>query len=198
MFVVAVLVTVRTRNCIFGSNGCVGRALVQQCAVYVMDVVSSHWLLCVLLARLAIGYCASSLHCVAIGYCASFLHCVTIGYCVLLASWHWLLRALLALSSHWLLCVLLESAAPAARSPLVVRCLAIGYCASFLHCLAIGYLPKPYPDLTQTKPCLLKDPKTQASEPYQREDVCCYVKMANDHGPLSKCSNCHCYNLDVS
>ena len=92
MFVVAVLVTVRTHNCIFGSNGCVGRALVQQCAVYVMGGVSSHWLLCVLLARLAIGYCASFLHSLAIGYCASFLHCLTIGYCVLLASWHWLLR----------------------------------------------------------------------------------------------------------
>ena len=120
-------------------NGCVGRALVQQCAVYVMGGVSSHWLLCVLLARPAIGYCASFLHCLAIGYCASFLHCLRIGYCVLLASWHWLLCALLALSSHWLLCVLLESAAPAARSPPVVWCLAIGYCASFLHCLAIGY-----------------------------------------------------------
>ena len=87
---------------------CVGPSIFQQCAVYEMGGVSSHWLLCVLLARLAIGYCASFLHCLAIGYCASFLHCLAIGYCVLLASWHLLLCALLALPSHWLLCVLLE------------------------------------------------------------------------------------------
>ena len=59
-------------------------------------------------------------------------------------------------------------------------------------------LPKPYSNLTQTKPCLLKDPNTQASGPQQREDACCFFKMANDHGPLSNCSNCHCHNLDVS
>ena len=38
---------------------CVGPSIFQQCAVYEMGGVSSHWLLCVLLARLAIGYCAS-------------------------------------------------------------------------------------------------------------------------------------------
>ena len=135
-FVITVLVTVRTHNCIFGSNGCVGRALVQQCAVYVMGGVSSHWLLCVLLARLAIGYCASSLLCLAIGYCASFLHCRTTGYCVPLASWHWLLCALLAPSSHWLLCVLLEVSSHWLLCVLLAL-FAIGYCASFFDATAV-------------------------------------------------------------